>query len=230
MNTVYMFTVAAVNPAGESIPYSVVATSKITHSVSVLILCTVLLYTFVANVVTVDHSTVSTMSCVTVEINNQCVESLQQFRTMLSSGLCGSPLNESSSFTFGPSYSSCLELPLSTEETCYSYTTSVFFGSTEIDNQTRTIGFQDCLVSEVAALAGSGVSYSLCSTKFNSTIPHRTIAFFSCAGGTVFGLSGSPLDTCVDGTWKTREVRTCSSKFIMHNIDLFTTSSTQNQF
>ena len=105
-------------------------------------------YYCAANVVTVDYSTVSTMSCVAVQINNQCVESVQQFRAVLSSGLCGSPLSETSSFTFGPSYSTCLGLVLSTEETCYSYSTSVFFGSTEIANQTKTIGFQKTVPSQ----------------------------------------------------------------------------------
>ena len=171
-------------------------------------------YYFVANVVTVDHSTVSTMSCVAVQINNQCVESVQQFRAVLSSGLCGSPLNESSSFTFGPSYSTCLGLVLSTEESCYSYSTSVFFGSTEIANQTNTIGFQNCPVSEVATLAGSGVSYSLGSPGVNNMVPHRTVVVFSCSSGSVHVLSGSPLATCVDGTWNTSDIRTCSSEYI----------------
>ena len=164
--------------------------------------------------VSVDHSIVSSMSCVTVEINNQCVESVQQFRAVLNSGLCGSPLNESSSFTFGPSYSICLGLVLSTEETCYSYSTSVFFGSTEIANQTKTLGFQNCPVSEVATLAGSGVSYSHGSSAVNNMVPHRTVVDFSCSSGSVHLLSGSPLATCVDGNWNTSEIRTCSSKCI----------------
>ena len=163
--------------------------------------------------VTVDHSTVSTMSCVAVQINNQCVESVQQFRAVLSSGLCGSPLNETSSFTFGPSYSTCLGLVLSTEETCYSYSTRVFFGSTEIANQTKTLGFQNCPVSEVATLAGSGVSYSLGSPAVNNMVPHRTVVVFSCSSGSVHVLSGSPLATCVDGTWNTSDIRTCSSEY-----------------
>ena len=171
-------------------------------------------YYCTANVVTVDHSTVSTMSCVAVEINNQCVERVQQFRAVLSSGLCGSPLNESSSLTFGPSYSTCLGLVLSTKETCYSYSTRVFFGSTEIANKTKTIGFQNCPVSEVATLAGSGVSYFLGSPAVNNMVPHRTVVVFSCSSGSVHVLSGSPLATCVDGTCNTSEIRTCSSKCI----------------
>ena len=154
------------------------------------------------------------MSCVAVQINNQCVESVQQFRAVINSGLCGSPLNETSSFTFGPSYSTCLGLVLSTEETCYSYSTSVFFGSTEVSEQTNTIRFQNCPVSEVATLAGSGVSYSLGSPAVNSMVPHRTVVFFSCSSRSVFVLSGSPLATCVDGTWNTFEIRTCSSEYI----------------
>ena len=171
-------------------------------------------YYCTANVVTVDHSTVSTISCVAVQINNQCVENIQHFRAMLSSGLCGSPLNESSSFTFGPSYSTCLGLVLSTEETCYSYSTRVFFGSTEIANQTKTLGFQKCPVSEVATLAGSGVSYSLGSPAVNNMVPHRTVVFFSCSSGSVHVLSGSTLAACVDGVWNTSDIRTCSSKYV----------------
>ena len=90
------------------------------------------------------------------------------------------------------------------------YRATLMYNGIIIDTQTN-LNFNTCPVSALSSVMDSGVSMQLDGEVTNGTVSHITTATLSCTSA-IYDLIGSPQITCIDGTWETDGLRSCTCK------------------
>ena len=105
-------------------------------------------------------------------------------------------------------HSTCVPVGSGTGEFCYVAT--LMYQDTIIDTKFN-LNFATCSIAELQTFLGAGVSYQLDGVESGGSVSHFTTATLSC-GSAIHDLSGTPQTTCIDGSWSSNEMRSCSSK------------------
>ena len=158
----------------------------------------------------------SSSNCLTVNINQDCLEDVttEEFSIQLryAFGNCREllPSAYTTSTTTLSAHSTCESVSSGTGEFCYEIT--LMYQDTTIDTKSN-LNFDTCSIADLQSFLGAGVSYQLDGVHVESggSVSHLTTATLSC-GSAIHDLSGTPQTTCIDGSWSSYEMRSCSSK------------------
>ena len=153
----------------------------------------------------------SSSNCLTVNINQDCLEDVttEGFSIQLryTFGNCRElhPSAYTTSTTTLSAHSTCVPVGSGTGEFCYVIT--LMYQDITIDTKSN-LNFDTCSIAELQSFLGAGVSYQLDGVE---SVSHLTTATLSCSSA-IHDLSGTPQTTCIDGSWSSNEMRSCSSK------------------
>ena len=86
------------------------------------------------------------------------------------------------------------------------------WSSTEMRSCSSTNTSLNCSIVELQTFLGAGVSCQLDGVESGGNVSHLTTATLSCSSA-IHDFSGTPQTTCIDGSWSSNEMRSCSSKF-----------------
>ena len=158
----------------------------------------------------------SSFNCLTVNINQDCLEDVttRAFNIQLryAFGNCREllPSAYTTLTTTLSAYSTCVPVGSGTGEFCYVAT--LMYQDTIIDTKFN-LNFATCSIAELQTFLGAGVSYQLDGVHVESggSVSHLTTATLSCSSA-IHDLSGTTQITCIDGSWSSNEMRSCSSK------------------
>ena len=161
----------------------------------------------------IDQGTVSSSNCLSVNINQDCLEDVttEAFDTQLQYAFGNCRELQISAYTTLTTplsaYSTCVPVGSGTGEFCYEIT--LMYQGTTIDTKSN-LNFAPCSIADLESFLGAGVSYQLGRVESGS-VSHLTTATLSCSSA-IHDLSGTPQTTCIDGFWSSNEMRSCSSK------------------
>ena len=153
-------------------------------------------------------------NCLTVSINQDCLEDVTtgafSIQLRYTFGNCREllPSAYTKSNTTLSARSTCVPVESGTGEFCYVAT--LIYQGTTIDTKSN-LNFATCSVADLQSFLGAGVSYQLDGVESGGSVSHLTTATLSCSSA-IHDLSGTPQTTCIDGSWSSNEMRSCSSK------------------
>ena len=156
----------------------------------------------------------SSSNCLTVNINQDCLEDVttEEFSIQLryAFGNCREllPSAYTTLTTTLSAHSTCVPVESGTGEFCYEIT--LMYRDITIDTKSN-LNFDTCSIAELQTFLGAGVSYQLDGVESGGSVSHLTTATLSCSS-VIHDLSGTPQTTCIDGSWSSYEMRSCSSK------------------
>ena len=164
----------------------------------------------------VDTSTVLTRSCLTMTINEDCNENVDDghFSVLFQKGFrsCQTEDDIGTPLTIDLAVSSvCLPLndpASSNQRICYEVTLK--HQQTVIESQ-RNHNFDSCSVSELESFLDDDVSSQLDGPVLDNTVSHFTIATLSCQSSSQ-DLLGTSQSICINGVWSTTGMRSCTGK------------------
>ena len=159
----------------------------------------------------IDQGTVSSSNCLTVNINQDCLEDITtgafSIQLRYAFGNCRELLLSAYTTltTTLSAHSTCVPVGSGTGEFCYDAT--FMYQDTVIDTEDN-LNFASCYIAGPQSFLGPGVSYQLDGVESGGNVSHLTTATFTCSGSFV-SLIGSSQSVCVDGQWSTAEARAC---------------------
>ena len=158
----------------------------------------------------IDQGTVSSYNCLTVNINQDCLEDVTtgafSIQLRYAFGNCRElrPSAYTTSITTLSAHSTCVPVGSGTGGFCYEIT--LIYQDRVIE--TENLNFAPCSIAELQSFLGAGVSYQLDGVESGGSVSHPTTATLTCSGSFT-SLVGSSQSVCVDGQWDTAEVRVC---------------------
>ena len=159
-------------------------------------------------------------NCLTVSINQDCLEDVTtgafSIQLWYAFGICRElrPSAFTVSTVMPSAHSTCVPVVIETEEFCYEIT--LMYQDTIIDTKSN-LNFATCSIADLQSFLGAGVSYQLDGVESGGSVSHLTTTTLSCSSA-IHDLSGTPQTTCIDGSWSSYEMRSCSSKFPLSSL------------
>ena len=159
----------------------------------------------------------SSSNCLTVNINQDCLEEVTtgafniQLRYTFGNCRVLCPSAYTTSNKTLSAHSTCVPVGSGTGDFCYEIT--LMYQDTTIDTKSN-LNFATCSIADLQTFLGAGVSYQLDGVESGDNVSHLTTATLSCSSA-IHDLSGTPLTTCIDGSWSSTQSRFCPSKVIM---------------
>ena len=159
----------------------------------------------------IDQSTVSSSNCLTVNINQDCLEDVTtgafSIQLRYAFGICRElhPSAYTTSTATLSAYSTCVPVESGTGEFCY---VATFMHQDTVIDTENNLKFFDCTIADLQTFLGAGVSYQLDGVESGGNVSHLTTATLKCDSAL---LSGADETTCTDGMWRSRELRSCLS-------------------
>ena len=146
-----------------------------------------------------DNSTLSTNSCITFSLGQDCCNDNKVFEIQLQqgSGDCRDSTTSMEQLTLVPI---CVDINTRTD-LCYRAT--LLYDGEIIDTKTN-FDFLDCSVNDIMQFISDDVMYELDGEVSNDQVSHLTRATLNCSGNLV--LTGTPQLTCFNGNWEEAEV------------------------
>ena len=152
---------------------------------------------------------VSSSNCLTMNINPNCLEDVTtgvfSIKLRYAFGNCRvlQPSAFSTSTTTLSEYSTCVPVGSGTGEFCYEAT---FMYQDRVIDTEDNLDFPDCTIADLQSFLDVGVSYDLDRRESGGNVSHLTTATLSCDSAI---LSGATETTCIDGMWRSSELRSC---------------------
>ena len=163
----------------------------------------------------VDTSTILEDDCVTVRLNDGCVENPTTFVSTLSYGSCPDYVTLQDSQPFSSSGTAVFVLNLSsvTGELCIRV---VVAHQSQPDRPLNTLEqqltFRSCPVAPINSVASSSVSVEFSLAESSGQVPHGTIATFKPLSVCTDRLVGAEHAICFNGVWSDLSQRISSCK------------------
>ncbi len=163
----------------------------------------------------------ATMSCLTVNVNEDCSEDISAFSVLYERGFGDCPILVDLNTTTMQltSHSNCLPVDRSSaEELCYRV--AIMHQGNPICTKTNIVA-SPCSITDLEAFLGDGVSRPLDSLVMNNdTVIHLTRASLSC-NSPINDLVGGAETRCINGQWSSSVMRSCTREYVcvhMHKI------------
>ncbi len=146
-----------------------------------------------------DNSTLSTNSCITFSLGQDCYNDNKVFDVQLQQG-SGDCQDATTSMNQLTSMPICVHIN-TPSNLCYR--ANLLYNGVIIDTQTN-FNFLDCSVNDIMPFISDDVIYELDGEVTNGQVFHLTRAALNCSGNLV--LTGTPQLTCFNGNWEEAEV------------------------
>ncbi len=170
---------------------------------------------FSVTALSVDESIVFTaMSCLTVGVNDACLEDISTFSVVFERGFgdCPTMLEFDTTTTALTAQSTCLPVDR-TSAGDFCYRVSLLHQGNAIATTTNVIA-DPCSITTLQSFAG-GASYELDSPQDGGTVVHLTRATLSCLS-VVEDLVGGTETRCINAQWRPSDIRSCECESHMH--------------